>query len=86
MEKQNNSLSSGSTGRIGNKLLYELAKKETEIIAITRRHINNLHENVRLLNIDHDEILQNGVLPYGNHIYIVLGTTITQAGSQRELK
>ena len=86
METHNTSLIIGSTGLIGNKLLYELAKKDTEIIAITRRPINNLPENVSLLNIDFDDFLQNGVLPSCNHIYICLGTTIKKAGSQSEFK
>jgi len=70
LETHNTSLIIGSTGLIGNKLLYELAKKDTEIIAITRRPINNLPENVSLLNIDFDDFLQNGVLPSCNHIYV----------------
>jgi uncharacterized protein YbjT (DUF2867 family) len=86
VETHNTSLIIGSTGLIGNKLLYELAKKDTEIIAITRRPINNLPENVSLLNIDFDDFLQNGVLPSCNHIYICLGTTIKKAGSQSEFK
>ena len=86
METHNTSLIIGSTGLIGNKLLYELAKKDTEIIAITRRPINNLPEKVSLLNIDFDDFLQNGVLPSCNHIYICLGTTIKKAGSQSEFK
>jgi uncharacterized protein YbjT (DUF2867 family) len=86
VETHNTSLIIGSTGLIGNKLLYELAKKDTEIIAITRRPINNLPENVSLLDINFDDFLENGSLPSCDHIYICLGTTIKKAGSQSEFK
>jgi len=86
VETHNTSLIIGSTGLIGNKLLYELAKKDTEIIAITRRPINNLPENVRPLDINFDDFLENGSLPSCDHIYICLGTTIKKAGSQSEFK
>ena len=38
----NTSLVIGSTGLVGKKLLFELAKKESEVIAITRRPISFL--------------------------------------------
>ena len=80
------SLVIGSTGLIGNKLIFELAKKNSEIIAITRRSISNLPENVGLLNINFEDFLKNGSLPSCDHIYICLGTTIKKAGSQSEFK
>ena len=82
----NTSLVIGSTGLIGKKLIFELAKKDLEIIAITRRSISNLPENVGLLDINFDDFLKNGSLPSCNHIYICLGTTIKKAGSQSEFK
>jgi len=80
------SLVIGSTGLIGKKLLFELAKKDSEVIAIARRSINNLPENVSLLDINFDDFLENGSLPFCDHIYICLGTTIKKAGSQSEFK
>ena len=38
----NTSLVIGSTGLVGKKLIFELAKKESEVIAISRRPIINL--------------------------------------------
>jgi uncharacterized protein YbjT (DUF2867 family) len=76
----------GSTGLVGKKLLFELAEKGSEVIAITRRYISNLPENVILLNINFDDFLENGSLPSCDHIYICLGTTIKKAGSQSEFK
>ena len=80
------SLVVGSTGLIGKKLIFELAKKNSEVIAITRRSISNLPENIKLLEINFDDFLKNGSLPSCDHIYICLGTTIKKAGSQNEFK
>ena len=80
------SLVIGSTGLIGKKLIFELAKKDSEVIAVARRFISNLPENVSLLDIDFDDFLENGSLPSCDHIYICLGTTIKKAGSQSEFK
>ena len=80
------SLVIGSTGLIGKKLIFELAKKDSEVIAIARRSISNLPENVSLLEINFDDFLENGSLPSCDHIYICLGTTIKKAGSQSEFK
>ena len=82
----NTSLVIGSTGLIGKKLIFELAKKNSEVFAITRRSISNLPENVGLLDINFDDFLKNGSLPSCDHIYICLGTTIKKAGSQSEFK
>ncbi|MAQ32224.1 MAG: hypothetical protein CMD26_05810, partial [Flavobacteriales bacterium] len=80
------SLVIGSTGLIGKKLIFELAKKDSEVIAIARRPISNLPKNVSLLNINFDDFFENGSLPSCDHIYICLGTTIKKAGSQSEFK
>ena len=80
------SLVVGSTGLIGKKLIFELAKKNSEVIAITRRSISNLPENVDLLDINFDDFLKNESLPSCDHIYMCLGTTIKKAGSQSEFK
>ena len=80
------SLVIGSTGLIGKKLIFELAKKDSEVIAISRRSISNLPENVTLLNLNFDDFLENGSVPSCDHIYICLGTTIKKAGSQSEFK
>ena len=80
------SLVIGSTGLIGKKLIFELAKKDSEVIAISRRFIGYLPENVTLLNLNFDDFLDNGCVPSCDHIYICLGTTIKKAGSQSEFK
>src|SRR6056300_475623 len=80
------SLVIGSTGLIGKKLIFELAKKDSDVIAITRRSISNFPEKVSLLDINFDNFLENGSLPSCDHIYICLGTTIKKAGSQSEFK
>ena len=80
------SLVIGSTGLIGKKLIFELAKKDSKVIAITRRSISNLPENITLLNLNFDDFLKNGSVPFCDHIYICLGTTINKAGSQSEFK
>ena len=80
------SLVIGSTGLIGKKLIFELSKKDSEVIAIARRSVSNLPENVSLLEINFDDFLENGILPSCDHIYICLGTTIKKAGSQSEFK
>ena len=82
----NTSVVIGSSGLVGKKLIFELAKKESEVIAISRRPIINLPENVSLLDINFDDFLKNGNLPSCDHIYICLGTTIKKAGSQNEFK
>ena len=76
----------GTTGLVGKKLLFELAKKELEVIAISRRPISHLPENVSLLNINFDVFLKNESFPSCDHIYICLGTTIKKAGSQSAFK
>tara|TARA_B100000214_G_scaffold361371_1_gene324697 strand:- start:68 stop:727 length:660 start_codon:yes stop_codon:yes gene_type:complete len=80
------SLVIGSTGLIGKKLIFELAKKDKEVIAITRRPISKLPENVTPFKINFDNFLKNGSLPSCDHIYICLGTTIKKAGSKSEFK
>ncbi len=80
------SLVIGSTGLIGKKLIFELSKKDSKVIAIARRSISNLPENVSLLDINFDDFLENGSFPSCDHIYICLGTTIKKAGSQSEFK
>ena len=80
------SLVIGSTGLIGKKLIFELAKKDSEVIAISRRLISNFPENVTILDINFNDFLENGILPPCDHIYICLGTTIKKAGSQSEFK
>jgi len=82
----NTALVIGSTGLIGKNLLFELDKKDVEVIAVTRRPIRNLPDNVILLDIDFDEFLENDSFPDCDHIYICLGTTIKKAGSQSEFR
>jgi len=80
------SLVIGSTGLIGKKLLMELSAKEGNIIAVSRRPIKNLPSNIKNLEIDFDDFLENESLPFCDHIYICLGTTIKKAGSQKEFR
>jgi uncharacterized protein YbjT (DUF2867 family) len=76
------SLVIGSTGLIGKKLLIELSAKEGNIIAVSRRPIKNLPSNIKNLEIDFDDFLENESLPFCDHIYICLGTTIKKAGNK----
>jgi len=76
----------GSTGLIGKNLLFELCKKDIEVIALTRRPMRNLPDNVNLLEINFDGFLENDSFPVCDHIYICLGTTIKKAGSKSEFK
>ena len=76
----------GSTGLIGKHLLTYLGEKDSSVIAITRRSINDLPKNVSTMIIDFDEFLVQGHLPDCEHIYICLGTTIKKAGSQASFK
>tara|TARA_B100000925_G_C21983216_1_gene463267 strand:+ start:661 stop:1302 length:642 start_codon:yes stop_codon:yes gene_type:complete len=76
----------GSTGLIGKHLLTYLGEKDSSVIAISRRSINDLPKNVSTMIIDFDEFLEQGHLPDCEHIYICLGTTIKKAGSQESFK
>ncbi len=83
---QKKSIVLGSTGLIGKHLLTYLGEKDSSVIAITRRSINDLPKNVSTMIIDFDEFLVQGHLPDCEHIYICLGTTIKKAGSQESFK
>ena len=83
---QKKSIVLGSTGLIGKHLLTYLGEKDSSVIAITRRSINDLPKNVSTMIIDFDEFLVQGHLPDCEHIYICLGTTIKKAGSQASFK
>ena len=82
----NKSIVLGSTGLIGKHLLTYLGEKDSSVIAITRRPIDNMPKNVSPMIIDFDEFLDQGHLPGCEHIYICLGTTIKKAGSQESFK
>ena len=76
----------GSSGLIGAHLLYELKKKDTNIVAVMRRSEKNLPKKIIPLVIDFDDFIENGVLPECDHLYICLGTTIKKAGSKVEFR
>ena len=82
----NKSIVLGSTGLIGKHLLTYLGEKDSSVIAITRRPIDNMPKNVSPMIIDFDEFLDQGHLPDCEHIYICLGTTIKKAGSKESFK
>lgn len=82
----NKSIVLGSTGLIGKHLLTYLGEKDSSVIAITRRPIDNMPKNVSPMIIDFDEFLDQGHLPDCKNIYICLGTTIKKAGSQESFK
>jgi len=82
----NISLVIGSTGLIGKKLLFELSAKGDEIIAVTRKPIKNIPSDISILDIDFDNFLDSESLPFCDHLYMCLGTTIKKAGSQKEFK
>lgn len=76
----------GSSGLIGMRLLHELEKKNTNIIAVMRRSEKNLPKKITPLIIDFDDFIVNGLLPRCDHLYICLGTTIKKAGSKAEFR
>ena len=82
----NKSIVLGSTGLIGKHLLTYLGEKDSSVIAITRRPIEDIPKNISPMIIDFDEFLDQGHLPGCEHIYICLGTTIKKAGSQESFK
>ena len=51
----NKSIVLGSTGLIGKHLLTYLGEKDSSVIAITRRPIDNMPKNVSPMIIDFDE-------------------------------
>ena len=82
----NKSIVLGSTGLIGKHLLTYLGEKDSSVIAITRRPIEDIPKNASPMIIDFDKFLDKGHLPGCEHIYICLGTTIKKAGSQESFK
>ena len=82
----NKSIVLGSTGLIGKHLLTYLGEKDSSVIAITRRPIEDIPKNISPMIIDFDEFLDQGHLPSCEHIYVCLGTTIKKAGSQEAFK
>ena len=67
----NKSIVLGSTGLIGKHLLTYLGEKDSSVIAITRRPIEDIPKNISPMIIDFDEFLDQGHLPSCEHIYVV---------------
>ena len=65
-------LLAGSTGFLGNHLLLELNSKGKDIIALSRRTIPNLPEQVEEFLIDFDQLSELR-FPQIDHIYLSLG-------------
>ena len=80
------SLVIGSTGLVGSRLINELAIKGNHVIAVSRRPLEDLPDNVEVLNINFEEFLENGICPNCDHLYICLGTTIKKAGSKKDFR
>ena len=81
---QNTSVVIGSTGLVGKNVLMELSKKNINTIAISRKKISDLPNNIDNLEIDFDTFIKNDSFPACDHMYICLGTTIKKAGSKKE--
>ncbi len=75
----------GSTGLVGKKLIKLLSLQKKNVIAVSRRQIKDLPENVSELIINFDN-LDNFEFPKCNHIYNCLGTTIKEAKSKENFK
>ena len=81
---QNTSVVIGSTGLVGKNVLLELSKKNINTVAISRKKISDLPDNIDNLKIDFDKFIKNDIFPACDHMYICLGTTIKKAGSKRK--
>lgn len=82
----NKSLVVGATGLVGSAVLEQLAKRGERPIAVLRNVSDTLPENIQIHQIDFDELLIRGDLPYCDHLYLCLGTTIKTAGSKEAFK
>ena len=76
----------GATGLVGNLLCQHLSQNKEKVIAITRRPIVNLSNNIDNLVVDFDNFISNGEFPACDHLYLCLGTTIKKAGSKENFK
>ena len=76
----------GSTGLVGNRLIQHLSRNNLEAIALTRRKIKNLPNNINELIIDFNSSLKEVSLPECDHLCVCMGTTIKNAGSREGFK
>ena len=83
---KNNHLVLGSTGLVGSRLIYHLSKNNFNTIALTRRKIENPPINVKELLIDFNSSLKDVPIPFCDHLYICMGTTIKAAGSKEAFR
>ena len=76
----------GSTGLVGNRLIQHLSRNNLEAIALTRRKIKNLPNNINELIIDFNSSLKEVSFPECDHLCVCMGTTIKNAGSREGFK
>lgn len=70
----------GGSGLIGRELLQQLA--DTAVLALVRRPLTGLPESAHRQEAVVDLLYLPGNLPAPQRVYIALGTTMAQAGSQ----
>lgn len=75
----------GSTGLVGKRLLKLLSLQRKNVIAVSRRKIKNLPENVSELIVNFDS-LDKTEFPKCDHIHNCLGTTMKAAKSKENFK
>tara|TARA_B100000768_G_scaffold177912_1_gene192829 strand:- start:387 stop:1070 length:684 start_codon:yes stop_codon:yes gene_type:complete len=66
----------GSSGFAGNHIMQELAKKDVELITLSRKIPNNLPSNATNLIFDFDKLSADSHLPSSDHLVICLGTPL----------
>lgn len=74
----------GASGLVGRALLQELLGTPLQIHALLRRQVDDLPKSARLSQhlVDFRRADLGGPLPQAHAVYICLGTTIAQAGSE----
>ena len=76
----------GGTGLVGRHVLTYLSEKGHNVLSLTRRPSSHLPKHVVEKVIDFDCFELSEQLPNCQHLFICLGTTINDAGSQEAFK
>ncbi|MGL5336767.1 MAG: NAD(P)H-binding protein, partial [Enterovibrio sp.] len=81
MQSNRDVITTGSTGLVGNQILKELLSDETvrTVYSLTRRKLAFEHPKLVQLVVDFKAL---PTLPAASELYLALGTTIKDAGSQ----
>ena len=80
------SIIAGSTGLVGNNILYQLCENNHNVVAICRKPISGLPSKATELIIDFESFLTNGSLPACDHVFLCLGTTMKIAGNKNNFR